>query len=264
MAVVRRLLGAVLRRLECVTGPTIDWLFNRQIYAKLRQRKHVLCIGDSHVEVMCHVRIPGVWFRIQPVVGATASGVMNPNGITHSLSIFTTRLTSAKPWHEVLIQLGEVDCGFVIWHRAQRHGLNVAEQLSYTLDTYTAFIEKVASMGFRKVIVLSAPLPTISDNPLDWGEVANLRAEVTATQLERTTLTLSFNTQLRERCETIDNVGFVDTTTGHLNPATGLVDQRFLSTILHDHHLEKGPYAQLISRELRRLWSSYLRPSDRA
>jgi hypothetical protein len=253
-AALRRLIPSPLRR--AVAAPiatSIDCLFNRQIYARARKRTHVLCIGDSHVQVMRRVRVPGAWLRVKSLYGATASGVMNPNSATHSLSTFTKRLRRAKPWQEVLIQLGEVDCGFVIWHRAQRHGLSIDEQLAHTLDSYTAFIGRVVDLGFRRTIVLSAPLPTIGDYQSEWGEVANLRAEVTATQAERTNLTLRFNEQLRERCDAI-GVTFVDVTTGHYDPSTRLIDRRFLRTTYQDHHLADRPYARLISGELRKVW----------
>lgn len=239
----------------------MDRLFNRLAYARLRGRRHVLCVGDSHLRVMRHVCVPGAWIRVTSVDGATASGVLNPNSQTHALSIFTARLSRAKPWQVVLVELGEVDCGFVIWHRAQRHDLSVEEQLAYTLDSYVAFIETVRGMGFRQVLVLSAPLPTIGDDPLEWGEVANLRAEVTATQRERTDLTLRFNAQLSERCRALGGVCFVDATTGHLNPVTGLVDQRFVRSTSYDHHLAGEPYARLIAQELGGMWSSAERDS---
>jgi hypothetical protein len=245
-------------RLQRAAGSWItavaDWLFNRRAYARFLSREHVLCIGDSHVQVMRHVRVPGFWFRVLSVEGATASGIMNPNGTAQAMPIFTKRLSHAKPWHRLLVQLGEVDCGFVIWHRAQRHRLSIDQQMAYTLDRYEAFIQSLSTMGFREVVVLSAPAPTIGDDPIDWGEVANLRSEVSATQTARTDLTLRFNAQLQDRCQAI-GIPFVDITTGHMDKRTGLIDARFLRTTHEDHHLAYRPYAQLISKELCGLWS---------
>ena len=251
---MRRLVPQRARRaLQAPFTAAIDRLFNSRAWARVFRRTHVLCIGDSHVQVMRHVHVRNVWFRVKSLYGATASGVMNPNSATHSLSTFTAQLRRAKPWQAVLLQLGEVDCGFVIWHRAERRGLSVDEQLTYTLDSYSTFIERVVEMGFDRVIVLSAPLPTISDYPSEWGEVANLRSEVKATQVERTSLTLRFNEQLRERCHAM-GAAFVDVTNGHYDPSTGLIDRCFLRDTHQDHHLADRPYAQLISRELRKMW----------
>jgi hypothetical protein len=247
---LRRLLPS---RLKPVARRGLDWFFNRRALSRFFKREHVLCIGDSHVGVMRHVRVPGVWFLAKPLTGATASGILNPVSATQSLATFTAQLSRARRWQHVLLQLGEVDCGFVIWHRAERHGLSIDEQLTYTLDSYVEFIEKVAAMGFRRVIVLSAPLPTIKDYTSEWGEIANLRQEVTASQADRTNLTLRFNMGLQKRCEA-NGVEFVDVTSGHFDASTGLIDQRFVRKVNPDNHLADGPYAQLISKELRELW----------
>ena len=232
-----------------------NWSFNRRIFARALRRDHVLCLGDSHVAILRKVQVPGVWFRVAPLGGATASGVLNPQSKTRSLSKFTAQLHRAKQWQQILLQLGEVDCGYLIWHRANRHGLTIEEQLAHTLDSYSKFIEMVSGMGFRRVIVLSVPLPTIRDLPSEWGgRVANLRKEVTATQVDRTNLTLRFNAELSERCNAI-GATFVDVTTGHFDPTTGLVDPRFLRKSNLNHHLKYGPYARLISSELSQLWS---------
>jgi hypothetical protein len=230
-----------------------DWVFNQRAIARASGDSHVLCLGDSHIKVLRDVSVPGARFRVRVIGGATATGVTNYGSKSGALATFTARLDRAKRWQEILIQLGEVDCGFVIWHRAKRHGLDVEEQLKFTLESYMTFLEQVATMGFRRVIVLSVPLPTIGDSSTEWGKVAYLRQEVTATQRERTALTLRFNQELCRGCKAI-GVTFVDVTTGHYDAATGLLDRRFLRSTHVDHHLAAAPYAELISSELRQLW----------
>jgi hypothetical protein len=227
----------------------IDAAFNSRVLARLRRREHVLCIGDSHVRVMGEVDLPGAWFLAMPLDGATASGIMNPQSKTSSLERFDARLARGRPWQHVLVQLGEVDCGFLIWHRARRLGLSVDEQLQVTIDAYAQFIERVAAAGFRRVVVLSVPLPTIGDDPEQWGEIANMRKTVSVSQADRTALTLRFNAALQRRCEHL-GVDFVDVTSGHLDAATGLVDARFVRATHHDHHLADEPFARLIARQL--------------
>jgi hypothetical protein len=234
-----------------------DWLieaaFDARPLARLRRREHVLCIGDSHVRVMSRVRLAHAWFLPVPLDGATASGIANPQSKTSSLQRFTERLARARPWQHVLIELGEVDCGFLIWHRAKRRELSVDRQLEYTIDAYASFIERVAAMSFRSVSVMSVPLPTIGDDPESWGEVANMRKTVTVPQTERTALTLRFNAALERRCAVL-GVPFVDVTTGHLDPGTGLIDGSFVRATHHDHHLADAPFAALIGRQLAERW----------
>jgi hypothetical protein len=128
---------------------------------------------------MRQVAVPGHSLKPFFVDGPTASGVSNPNSVTRSMALFTRRLERAKLWQHVLVQLGEVDCGFVIWHRAERHGISVDEQLERTQGSYVAFLANVLEMGFPHVVVLSAPAPTITDERGEWGAVPK-RSEVSA------------------------------------------------------------------------------------
>jgi hypothetical protein len=186
---------------------------------------------------------PGVW-------GGTATGILNPHSKSECLKRLSTRLSYAPRWQQVCIQLGEMDCGHLIWNRAERHGLSVDQQLCLTLDSYTMFIQRVIEEG-RWVLVLSAPLPAINDSPHKLGP-AKLRAQA-ASMRQRTELTLRFNAQLRERCDGVGAV-FIEVTSGQLDPATGLIHPRFLRNNADDNHLARGPYSELISRELSRTW----------
>ena len=93
--------------------------------------------------------------------------------------------------------LGEVYTGFVIWYRAQKYQETVSAMMSKIIATYSEFLVEL-KMQFE-VVCLSAPLPTIRDKN-DWGDVANTRREITASQLERTALTLNFNQMMQTFC----------------------------------------------------------------
>lgn len=249
----RRLLRGARARALAAAEWLGDGAFNRRTLAAVLHREHVLCLGDSHVAVMRHAFVPHVWFRAKPLVGATASGVLNPQSRSNSLERFSSYLQRAQPWQRVLLELGEVDCGFLIWHRAARRGLSVEEQLTWTIDSYATFIARVRDQGFAEVIVLSVPLPTISDDSEEWGEIASLRSAVTASQAERTDLTLRFNAALAERCRAL-GVTFIDVTSAQLDPATGLIARGFLRETHLDHHLADEPYAALVSAQLAGHW----------
>jgi hypothetical protein len=226
-----------------------DAWFDSRLVARLTRRAHVLAIGDSHILVMRHVARDDARFRVLMIEGATASGITNPNSKTGASTRFRERVGRVKPWQHVLIQLGEVDCGFLIWHRAQRLGISVDEQLEQTLANYEEILRFTLDRGLASVMVLAVPLPTIDDYPSQWAEVANLRKEVTASQRERTDLTLRFNDELRARCERL-GATFVDATTDQLDPETHLVRRSLMRPDDRDHHLADGPYAALVERAL--------------
>jgi hypothetical protein len=220
--------------------------------ARLTGHDHVVCIGDSVLDVFSSIAsrrlIRRTRFSVCSVGGATAQGIMNPNSKTDALRIFTERAIAARDWQDLVFSLGEVDCGFLIWYRAAKYGTPVEEQLHRSIENYVSFLSRVPTSPMRRVFVLSAFLPTIADGQ-DWGEVANARRDVTASQRDRTALTLEYNALL-EAAARSNSFEFVDVTTGHLDPVTGLVDRRFLNPDPLDHHLAEGPYGELIASQL--------------
>lgn len=220
--------------------------------AALTRRTPIICIGDSHIEVFLQISSAGLLPRLRievcPVRGATAQGLANPNSQTDGLAVFTERIARAPVWQHLVFQLGEVDCGFLIWYRAAKHGLTVEQQLANSLANYLDFLDRIPFGGSRRVFVLSAPLPTILDDQ-SWGDVATARREVTASLRERTALTLEYNRAL-EAATAVRKVEFLDVTSGHLDPATGLVRDDFRGSDPLDHHLASGPYGQLIADAL--------------
>ncbi|HME04301.1 MAG TPA: hypothetical protein VKG38_14865 [Solirubrobacteraceae bacterium] len=250
-ATVRRRVRKQAKRLTSGTSRRVRGaLFNSHLVARILRHRCVLCLGDSHVAVMRDVHLPGVWFLPFAIGGATASGILNPNSKSDSAKVFGARLARAGLWQEVLLLLGEVDCGYLIWHRAARRGLTVDEQLELTMDAYQTFIASIVERGFSRVVVLSAPPPTIDDEQTrPEGSVADLRRSVTASKAERTELTLRFNRELRRRCETVGAV-FVDVTTGTINSESGLLQARFRRAAVVNAHLAREPYSALIERQL--------------
>lgn len=232
---VRRDIAAAQRR-----------LFDSRPYAMATRRTHALVLGDSHVEVFRgQVHVRGVRWAVQLVGGATALGMVNPNSKTDALRIFDERLNDAPLWQPSLFMLGEIDCGFVIFYRAEKHGTPIEEQLEESVGNYLAFLERHAA---RRRIVLSAPLPTIRDGQT-FGEVADARREVKATLRERTAITLRYNTRLEQRCHEA-GIEFVDVTAPQFDPATGAIRENLRRPDPTDHHLHPQRYAAILEREL--------------
>lgn len=211
-------------------------------------RREILVLGDSHSYVFNQESLqksfPKYVFRVVAVHGATVSGLENPNSKTQALPIFINHCKKSRA-QTALVLLGEVDTGFVIWYRAEKYNTSVEQMLSKALENYQRFL-KTLSERFR-VICISAPLPTIQDGQ-DWGEVANARKDVKATQLQRTELTIQFNKLMQGYCEAhqIPYLSLDRETLG----ANGLVDDQLLNSDVTDHHYDMSKYANLITDKL--------------
>lgn len=160
-------------------------------------------VGDSHVEAFrqaddlnllrcrCETTIVG---------GATAVGLRNPNSLTDALRIFRTALLPPRSGVTPAIHLGEVDCGFVIWYRAKAHSKSIDTQVEQSIAAYFAFVDELTRAGYPTVVITGASMPTIRDGE-NFSQVANLRREVTASLLERTSLTIDYNRLLAVEAE---------------------------------------------------------------
>lgn len=215
----------------------------------------LLFLGDSH---LAYFRSAAQSKRFGPRVvqfcevgGATAVGLRNPNSKTNALGVFRHVLTIARPGSIIVIQLGEVDCGFVIWYRAEKYGEGIESQMDESIASYFAFVDEAIELGFQRIIVTGATLPTIRDGQ-DWGGIANLRREVTATLRERTELTLAYNRELERNAEQ-RSLLYVDITADVLDPVTGVVRDEFRNADSRNHHLDYEQAAGCWVRQLERL-----------
>lgn len=213
--------------------------------------RSVLVLGDSHAAVFRHLywrfMLPGCALRTISVGGATASGADNPNSTTKALKHYEAALKRTD-YRGILVVLGEVDTGFLIWHRAEAKKISKEDSYAMTLERYFSFLQKL--QAWAPVCVVSTPLPTIGDNIGDgWGEVANLRKEVKATQLERTRLTLRLNREVSSFCAEhgISHLSLDEDSLG----GDGLVKSSLLNRSRRDHHYRDLAYCRILRRPLR-------------
>ncbi len=210
--------------------------------------REILVLGDSHTPVFNHPlfkeKFPGLFFNVLTVIGATASGLENPNSKTRAYPIFREALkqTAAK---QVIVMLGEVDTGFVIWYRAQKYRESVATMMDKAIASYSGFLAEL-KMRFD-VVCISTPLPTIQDGN-DWGDIANARKEVTASQVDRTALTLEFNRIMQEFCQQngIRYIMLDDLSLGD----GGIVKAELLNSDSSNHHYDQDQYSRLLVERL--------------
>ncbi|SEQ18329.1 hypothetical protein [Neolewinella agarilytica] len=215
-------------------------------------KKKKFVFGDSHTEVFTFLNSKvrhKFYYDVSWVGGATAVGMRNPNSKTNSLKIFRDKIGNIKNKDSGLIfQLGEVDTGFVIWYRSQKYNEPVSKQLNQSVNAYFEFIDYVIDKGFKNITIVSAPLPTILDNQ-DWGEIANLRKEIIASQKERTDLTMSYNKQLSLNCKK-RGISFINCDDFLLDKETNLIKNEFRNKDKNNHHLDIDKYSSLVEKLL--------------
>lgn len=213
---------------------------------------NVYCFGDSHTRVFKYIQtrrmLKQTTLHVTEVMGATCLGMANLNSKTDALRIFQSSISTIPKTEYLLFMLGEVDCGFVIWYRAEKYGMSVDEQLIKSLTHYTEFLKGLQKNGYNQIIVCTPHPPTIKDG-LDWGKVAHMRRSVTATQRERTDLTFRFNFALRKFCSET-GMYLLDTENDFINPLTQLVNDKYKNRNIRDHHLEGSSIAPIYIQKL--------------
>lgn len=205
-----------------------------------------LVFGDSHIAPFRKAVELGLLppeTGLLEVRGATAMGLANPQSVTGALEIFEAGLLPPRPGAVPVMQLGEVDCGFVIWYRAEKHQLPVADQTEKSIQRYFGFVDRLLAAGYPSVVITGATVPTIRDGQ-DWGEVAHLRREVQTTLVERTQLTLAYNDRLQQGARA-RGLPFVCIADAVLDPETGVVKDYYRRKNPLNHHLHAARSAEL-------------------
>lgn len=210
-------------------------------------------VGDSHARVFTEpaLRALPVQFEVTAISAATASGLTNPNSRTDAGATIAAKLDSAgrarRTPAAILVVLGEVDCGFVIWWHHQQHDSPLDELLERAVCNVSELLARASRIA--PALFVSAPLPTIAD-AADFGEYANLRRDIDASQADRTALVLEFNRRVGAACREL-GVRFVDLDSCSLGP-DGLVSPLLKDADPHQHHYDQVVYARLLARELAR------------
>ena len=215
---------------------------------------NILVCGDSHIGVFKYINMiqDKYIFDICEVGGATAQGLVNPNSKTNALPIFSKKICESKKKEKILIMLGEVDCGFVIWVRSKRYNISIDEQINNSVNNLFNFIkdEIIIKCHYNPndIIVAGTVLPTIKDNT-NKKFLGGARSEVDVSQKIRTDKTLQYNMMLKELCS-INNYLYIDITNNIINKLTGVVEDKFLNENPYDHHLNSKTTYKFWIKEL--------------
>jgi hypothetical protein len=214
-----------------------------------------LIVGDGHVGYFRQaVQMIGLlpWqYQICEVDGATAVGMRNPLTTINALQVFRDFLRDKSRQATVIVQLGEADCGFVVWYRAQLYDEPVQEQVSDAIGAYLAFLTELQRDGFRDIVVTGATLPTIPPGDA-VGEEARLRRDLPGNLPHRTRLTLDYNKVLQSKARDL-RLQYLDISASLLDPETKTVRAACLNPNPADHHLDYDAVGRLWADKLRGL-----------
>lgn len=218
----------------------------------------ILCCGDSHTDVFnyCNSRQNRFVFDVCIVGGATAIGAVNPNSKTDALNIYEKKINSTRS-DKILIMLGEVDCGFVIWVRCKRYNISIDDQINVSVNNLFTFVDNIiATKNYtnKDIIICGSILPTIKDNT-DKKILGGARSEVDVSQLERTKKTIEYNNLLKINCHKYgyNYIEIVDDILGK----DGIVKDEFLNSNPNDHHLDNEKTYKLWLCKLKMYYIKY-------
>jgi len=108
--------------------------------------------------------------------------------------------------------------------------------MTASIAAYFAFVDALLAAGYPSVVITGATLPTIRDDQ-DWGDVANLRREIKTSLRDRTALTFAYNDALARQAR-LRRLPYIDISQGLIDPATGLIADRFRHPNPTNHHLD--------------------------
>src|SRR5690606_27404071 len=171
--------------------------------------------------------------------------VSNSKSQTNSARIFDEAV-AAHTGELVLVHLGEVDTAYTLWKKMERNGGDVEKPLARAVRNYCTFLGALAQR--KKVLVLSACLPTLDDQATGGDEVAAIRESVKTSRKVRTELALRFNAEVAAYCEA-HGIDFLSLDADVLS-ADGLLADKWINRKWPDHHYARGPFARLLAKKL--------------
>ena len=152
-----------------------------------------------------------------------------------------------------MVHLGEVDVGFLMWVRSERNGISIEEQMESTLANYFDLLDKILKITSALAIISIIP-QTIKDGS-KIENVANLRGQIKATQLERTKLSFKMNARLKEFAK-LRKIVFLDLDSELVDASTGIVKDKFLNSNPQDHHLNSSMLVELVAKHYTKVLSN--------
>ncbi|WP_193059295.1 hypothetical protein [Halomonas sp. 3A7M] len=201
-----------------------------------------ICIlGDSHTVYFSYGVRNGLYYPFEvdvcTVSAATAAGLRNDDSFTQAAVRFKEFLRDKEKTSLILFQLGEVDCGILVWLRSKKYGTSLNEEMDKSISAYVDFVQELQAEGFSNIGITSPTLPTINDKDHAGVVISERRKKVSASQHERTETTLIFSEKLKERFERL-GVFYIDASSGFIDEVGRLCNVKFRNKNAKDHHMD--------------------------
>lgn len=251
VAVARRRIGTAQTVLATTFNETREAAYARATASKfgtyangMRERTVIHCFGDSHTRVYRRVRcqMRNIALTTTTVRGATAYGILNPDSKSGAGPRFAAAIGRISDRHAILIQLGEVDCGSLLWRLADRRGTSVDELAKLSLNRYFMFL---TALDRSPLIISGVTPPTVSDYT-QFDGISNPRYGLTASWTDRMELTQEWNCRVRDWCSAEGHV-YLDSFDLLLTVDRAAIRGMFLPASPSDHHLEPNAYASYLA-----------------
>lgn len=220
-----------------------------------RQRRIILCLGDSHARPLSADFSAENRYFVFSVSGATISGLRSLRSETGTLQIFRMALRRARKADGILIGIGEIDVGYLAWVRSSGSNLDARSYLDTVFERFVAFLEQEVLPLRRPVYVVSVSHPTVTsyeiwpDQAFDVSPTLSIdRKRVTADLEARIDLTRLWNVRIQDWCAH-NRVNWLDITPESTAPS-GHVLHDWNSEHPLDHHLNRYRYRELVDQML--------------
>jgi len=169
-------------------------------------------------------------YMLCPKASVTAYGLTNNKSHTGAGRFFADCARRSRDVDFVALMVGEVDLRFLAWHRAEKKGVTVLEQIRESSANLIKYVEDaILPLGFsmQQIVLLGAPLkcPHSAITEMTKGLLLHRDTSLAA---------LRFNSELKSMCR-IRGCRFANPVDDVFDYASGEVDPFFWTTPLDFH-----------------------------
>ena len=210
----------------------------------------ILLLGDSHAEAISGYTGEDFYVDRFTCHGSTARACLRSDSKTKAFRIFKYGIENTNS-DAVVISLGEVDCGYVIWLKHQTSGIPINDLFNESISNFMDLIKLHIFQKFNpnKTFVMTIPpafIVTNTDNRFLGGE----RSLVDPTLEERKSLIKKWNQRIVEESKKL-KFNVLDINDKIINKSNGEIIAKYKTPNEFNHHLWPYTTAPLFIDEIR-------------